>query len=96
MATDDKTLKDIIKDPEKASDLENTTEIVGNIKNEDDFQDAIIEAQSKTKNKSHIDIFKDIDTTIHTHLANQDSESMLTFITKSALALGSSDIHYDQ
>ena len=32
---------------------------------------------------------------MHTILAKQDSEGALALITRGALALGSSDIHYD-
>lgn len=93
---DNKKLKDIVKDPNKiALNVESDTALIGNIKNEDDFQDAIIKAQNQTKNKSHIETFKKIDAQIHDFLKKQDSDSMLAFITTSALELSSSDIHYD-
>lgn len=95
MTTGNKDLVDIIQNQKKGIQPKNTQKVVGNIKNEDEFRDAVTEAKKQKQSKSHSDIFKDIDTTIHTQLANQDSESMLTFITKSALSLGSSDIHYD-
>lgn len=66
------------------------------IKNEDELQEKIEEAKAQSKNSIKKERFKELEDTIHSFLAKQDSDSTLTIITKWALALGSSDIHYDQ
>lgn len=68
---------------------------VSNIKDEDQFQDAIIAAQEKASKVGNHQRFTAIASEIHAALARQDSESTLTLITKGALGFGSSDIHYD-
>ncbi len=69
--------------------------LISNIKDEDQFQDAIIAVQEKSSKIGNHERFAAIASEIHTTLARQDSEATLTLITKWALGFGSSDIHYD-
>lgn len=68
---------------------------VSNIKDEDQFQDAIIAAKEKSWKAGNHDRFETIAAEIHAALSRQDSDATLTLITKWALGFGSSDIHYD-
>lgn len=70
-------------------------ELISNIKDEDQFQDAITAVQEKSAKIANHERFAAIASEIHATLARQDSEATLTLITKWALGFGSSDIHYD-
>ncbi len=70
-------------------------EVVSNIADEDQFQDAITLEKQKSKKSDSYTRFDILSTEIHSALSRQDSDSTLTLITKWALELGSSDIHYD-
>ena len=72
-----------------------TVENVSKIKNEEDLQNAISEVQAKKSSSLQNERFMELEKTIHDFLQKQDSDNALTVITKGALALGSSDIHYD-
>lgn len=75
---------------------ENDVNLNLTIKNEEDLQEKIEESKNKSKNPSQKERFVELEKAIHNFLSKQDSDSTLTIITKWALALGSSDIHYDQ
>lgn len=66
-----------------------------NIRDEDQFHDAIISAKEKSGKTDEHERFAPLATEIHTALSRQDSDATLTLITKWALGFGSSDIHYD-
>ncbi len=68
---------------------------VSNIKDEDQFQDAIIAAKEKSGKTDNHARFAAIAVQVHSALSRQDSDATLTLITKWALGFGSSDIHYD-
>ena len=68
---------------------------ISTIRDEDQFQDAIIAAKEKSDKSDQHARFASIATEIHAALARQDSDATLTMITKWALGFGSSDIHYD-
>ena len=70
-------------------------EVVSNIRDEDQFQDAIIAAKNKWNKTDGHARFAILEMEIHAALARQDSDATLTLITKWALGFGSSDIHYD-
>lgn len=73
-----------------------SSEHTSSIQNEEELQNAISEVQ-KEKSDSHLEgRFHELADAIHAFLKKQDSDSTLRIITKGALALGSSDIHYDQ
>ena len=91
------TKKTATKPPKKTEEIivtddENST----SIRNEEDFRDAIIVANTRKKSSQKSERFAEIERQIHEYLAKQDSDSTLTIVTKGALSLGSSDIHYDQ
>ncbi|NRH20900.1 type II/IV secretion system protein [Candidatus Gracilibacteria bacterium] len=65
------------------------------IRDEEQFQDAIIKAKEKTGKIKDSDRFIALSEEIHSALSRQDSDATLTLITKGALGFGSSDIHYD-
>lgn len=65
------------------------------IKNEEQLQDAIKHEQEKIAPTLQNERFAELEKVLHETLGRQDSENALTLITKWALALGSSDIHYD-
>lgn len=65
------------------------------IKDEEHFQELIEQEKEKIDSKSGYGDFSELVEKIHTLLKNQDSESTLSIITRGALGLGSSDIHYD-
>ncbi len=73
-----------------------TPENTSNIKNDEDLQAKINEVQTKKDAHRQKERFLELEKTIHDFLKKQDSDNALTIITKGALALGSSDIHYDQ
>ena len=56
--------------------------LISNIKDEDQFQDAIIAVQEKSSKIGNHERFAAIASEIHTTLARQDSEATLTLITK--------------
>jgi len=68
---------------------------ISTIRDEDQFQDAIIAAKEKSDKSDQHARFASIATEIHAALSRQDSDATLTMITKWALGFGSSDIHYD-
>lgn len=65
------------------------------IKDEEQFHDRIVAEKKKHAERSGSSSYQELADRLHTLLKNQDSESSLTLITRGALALGSSDIHYD-
>lgn len=65
------------------------------IKNEEQLQDAIELEQEKIAPTVQSERFAELERVLHETLGRQDSENALILITKWALALGSSDIHYD-
>lgn len=70
-------------------------ENASNIQNEEEFHEAISEVQNKKTSSAQKERFLELETMIHEYMKRQDSDNTLTIITKWALALGSSDIHYD-
>lgn len=68
---------------------------ISTIRDEDQFQDAIIAAKEHADKWDQHARFASIATEIHAALSRQDSDATLTMITKWALGFGSSDIHYD-
>ena len=72
-----------------------TPEVISNIRDEDQFQDAIIAAKSKWNKIDGHARYVSLEMEIHAALGRQDSDATLTLITKWALGFGSSDIHYD-
>ena len=70
-------------------------EVVSNIEDEDQFQDAITAEKEKSSKSDGHARFAILEMEIHAALARQDSDATLTLITKWALGFGSSDIHYD-
>ncbi len=68
---------------------------ISSIKSEEEFQDVIYEANNSRKKGLHEEKFEELAKYIHENLKKQDSDTTLTILTKGALALGSSDIHYD-
>ncbi len=73
-----------------------STDNTSTIQTEEQFQEAIIEANAERKNSAHTLQFQELSKKIHENLARQDSDATLTIITRGALGVGSSDIHYDQ
>lgn len=65
------------------------------IKDEEEFQGMIEAVKERSAHISHEEEFKKLWDSIHEALQRQDSEWALALITRGALALGSSDIHYD-
>lgn len=70
-------------------------EPISNIRDEDQFQDAITAAKEKSEKSDNHERFISLANEIHSVLTRQDSDAALTLITKWALGFGSSDIHYD-
>lgn len=70
-------------------------EDTSSIQNEDDFRDAIMEVKEKQTTEMKVNNFDSLSQELHQSLQNQDSEKALSLITRGALGLGSSDIHYD-
>ena len=81
--------------PETTPTSKPEEESLSNIRDEDQFQDAIIAAKEKSGKSDNHDRFARISEEIHSALLRQDSDATLTLITKGALGFGSSDIHYD-
>ena len=79
--------------PKSIEDVEDF--LTTSIKDEDDFHD-LIEAE-KEKHTSHTEYgnFSGLVNELHTLLKQQDSDKALSLITRGALGLWSSDIHYD-
>ncbi len=65
------------------------------IKDEEQLQDAITLERKKQNIHASIERSQELEKILHDMLGRQDSETALKLITKGALALGSSDIHYD-
>lgn len=65
------------------------------IKDEEHFQELVEQEKEKLDTKNGYGNFSELVEKIHTLLKSQDSESTLSIITRGALGLGSSDIHYD-
>ncbi|MBX9808969.1 GspE/PulE family protein [Candidatus Gracilibacteria bacterium] len=70
-------------------------EPISNIRDEDQFQDAITAAKEKSEKSDNHERFTSLANEIHSVLSRQDSDAALTLVTKGALGFGSSDIHYD-
>ena len=70
-------------------------ENISSIKNEEQFHDLIQEAKSKIETPGEKEKYDELAKALHEVLHNQDSEKALVLITRGALGLGSSDIHYD-
>ncbi|GAB0174243.1 MAG: hypothetical protein HHAS10_01220 [Candidatus Altimarinota bacterium] len=65
------------------------------ITSEEEFHDKIEEAKEKVHSHMDNDRFRPLADALHEKLRLQDSEAALTLMTKGALGLGTSDIHYD-
>ena len=65
------------------------------IADEEAFQDIIASERAKRENTMLSDSFAPLEQAIHEALARQDSEATLALVTRGALSIGSSDIHYD-
>lgn len=74
---------------------ENPNENISSIRSEEEFQDVIHEVNTLKKQNGNEEKFHELAKHIHENLKRQDSDTTLTLLTKGALALGSSDIHYD-
>jgi type IV pilus assembly protein PilB len=70
-------------------------ENTSNIKDEDQFQDAIIASRERATPTDLHARYAPLADQIHQALAKQDSDAALTMVTTGALGYGSSDIHYD-
>jgi type II secretory ATPase GspE/PulE/Tfp pilus assembly ATPase PilB-like protein len=65
------------------------------IADEEDFQDIIATERAKRAGSEDVPAFAQLEREIHDSLARQESEVTLALVTRGALAVGSSDIHYD-
>jgi type II secretory ATPase GspE/PulE/Tfp pilus assembly ATPase PilB-like protein len=65
------------------------------ITDEEAFQDIIATERAKRAGTADVPAFAQLEKEIHDSLARQESESTLALVTRGALAVGSSDIHYD-
>jgi type II secretory ATPase GspE/PulE/Tfp pilus assembly ATPase PilB-like protein len=65
------------------------------IQSEEQFHEKIEAARVQKSEKNNESRFEELTSALHTKLKEQDSESALALITRGALGLGSSDIHYD-
>jgi len=65
------------------------------IKDEEQFHDLVAAEKEKHATKNENKNTEELARRIHEVLARQDSEAALSIITRGALGLGSSDIHYD-
>lgn len=74
---------------------ETKPENVSSIQNEEQFHDLIQEAKSKIETPGDKEKYDELAKALHEVLHDQDSEKALVLITRGALGLGSSDIHYD-
>lgn len=73
----------------------NPTAIKPAITSEEEFHDKIEEAKEKSHTETNMERFRPLAEALHEKLRLQDSEAALTLMTKWALWLGTSDIHYD-
>lgn len=69
--------------------------IASTIADEEAFQDIIATERAKRAGTVDVPAFAELEREIHASLARQESESTLALITRGALGVGSSDIHYD-
>lgn len=90
--TDETTQTTSHEIPEKDLEIKN----LSTIRSDEDLQDKIAEVQAEKKSSLQAERFLELEKAIHDFLKKQDSDNTLRIITKGALALGSSDIHYDQ
>lgn len=65
------------------------------IHNEDEFHEKIEEVKWKYSPSQNAIAYKELVKQLHEKLLIQDSETALTLLTRGALGLGSSDIHFD-
>lgn len=65
------------------------------IKTEEEFHDKIEEVRAEQSGRNEWTRYEELVTSLHAKLKAQDSEAALALITRGALGLGSSDIHYD-
>jgi type II secretory ATPase GspE/PulE/Tfp pilus assembly ATPase PilB-like protein len=65
------------------------------IKDEEQFHELVAAEKEKHAEKNEDKNTRELAEKLHALLKNQDSESALSLITRGALGLGSSDIHYD-
>ncbi len=65
------------------------------IQNEEQFHDIVAEVKGKAQTEYDHEKFDELAKALHESLHNQESEKALTLMTRGALGLGSSDIHYD-
>lgn len=68
---------------------------VSGIQTEWEFHEVVAFERAKLVSEAEEKRFGELEKAMHTILAKQDSEGALALITRGALALGSSDIHYD-
>jgi type II secretory ATPase GspE/PulE/Tfp pilus assembly ATPase PilB-like protein len=71
------------------------TKITPAITSEEEFHEKLEEVKEKSHTTTDTERFRPLAEALHDRLRNQDSEAALTIMTKGALWLGSSDIHYD-
>jgi type II secretory ATPase GspE/PulE/Tfp pilus assembly ATPase PilB-like protein len=69
--------------------------IASTISDEEAFQDIIATERVKRAGTADVPAFAQLEKEIHDSLARQESEVTLALVTRGALAVGSSDIHYD-
>ncbi len=85
-----------VNDPLSTMSSEEEKEIVlWTIKDEEDLHSVILSTKHKSGHISHEEDFIKLAAAIHESLLRQDSEGALALMTRGALAIGSSDIHYD-
>lgn len=80
--------------PEKEP-WEKTLIMDSHIHSEAEFWDIVKKERSKLTDEATEHRFRELAHAMHQSLARQDSEMAITLMTRGALALGSSDIHYD-
>lgn len=75
---------------------EDTPEVApSSIQSEEEFKERINHERTKWSIGTQIARFSELGKAVHEALTRQDSEKTLILITRWALALGSSDVHYD-
>lgn len=87
-------------DPPTESQIgqENSVEppkVVPAITSEEEFHEKLEEVKEKSHNTTDSERFRPLAEALHEKLRLQDSEAALVIMTKGALGLGTSDIHYD-
>jgi type II secretory ATPase GspE/PulE/Tfp pilus assembly ATPase PilB-like protein len=86
---------DQIQNPPDGTWTPSDPKITPAITSEEEFHEKLEEVKEKTHTNTDTERFRPLAEALHEKLRNQDSEAALTIMTKGALWLGSSDIHYD-